>query len=91
MGELKHHLDPDDVPQDPNRYVLTDHARHRLGQRGLNKKITHGVIQSGKVSQAAGNDAFEIRGDNGIVVIVSAPSEKISKNLPLPILTIYKD
>ena len=88
-----------DVPRDPRHYALTDHARHRMGSRRLNKRIAHHVIENGEISRASGENTFKFVGGTGdlsdksgnCMVVVSVTKENLSKNVSNPILTVYME
>lgn len=86
-----------DVPRDTRYYVLTDHAKHRMGSRHLNKRIAHHVIKNGEIKRAKGENTFKFIGEPGhlsddtadCVVVVSVTKQNLEKGTPNPILTVY--
>lgn len=92
-------ITPESIPRDPRHYALTDHARHRMGSRHLNKRIVHHVIKNGEISRAPGENTFKFVGETGelsdksgdCVVVVSVTKENLEKGVSNPIVTVYME
>lgn len=80
-GKVKNEINPEDVPRKPHRYVWTDHATSRRGQREVGKQSCEKILAEGSCSPAAGKNMFKFEGENNnkrITVVVEVTAKQLN-------------